>query len=86
MKIGIKMTKEKIIVELNHIFTDVFMNENISLTQDTIADDIQEWDSFSNIELILNIEEHFNIKFNLKELRNLENIGNLAEYILKKVK
>jgi acyl carrier protein len=75
---------DEILRELNAIFIQVFKDKDLNISFSTTAEDIQEWDSFSNIELILDIEKKFNIHFDLRELRNIDNVGKLAEYILDK--
>ena len=75
---------DEILKELNNIFIQVFKNEKLNINYHSKAEDIKEWDSFSNIELILNIENKFDIHFDLKELISLDNVGKLAEYILDK--
>tara|TARA_B110000259_G_C14030635_1_gene406516 strand:- start:3435 stop:3680 length:246 start_codon:yes stop_codon:yes gene_type:complete len=75
---------DEILKELNDIFVQVFKDENLNISYDTSPEDIQEWDSFSNINLILDIESRFGIHFELSELVNIDNVGKLAEYILDK--
>ena len=75
---------DEILKELNNIFIQVFKKEKLNINYHSKAEDIKEWDSFSNIELILNIENKFDIHFDLKELISLDNVGKLAEYILDK--
>ena len=75
---------DEILRELNAIFIQVFKDKDLNISISTTAEDIQEWDSFSNIELILDIEKKFNIHFDLSQLRNIDNVGKLAEYILDK--
>lgn len=57
------MEKTEILVKVQDIFRDVLDNEEIVLNNDTSADDIEEWDSLSHIQLIVAIEKHFKIKF-----------------------
>jgi acyl carrier protein len=75
---------DNILKVLNEIFKQVFTNENLIISYETSAKDIKEWDSFSNIELILEIENRFGIHFALNELTNIDNVGKLAESILDK--
>ena len=77
---------DEILRELNTIFILVFKDKDLNISYNTTAEDIQGWDSFSDIELILDIEKRFNIHFDLKELRNMDNIGKLSEYILDKTR
>jgi acyl carrier protein len=78
------MNIDEILRELNAIFIQVFKDKDLNISFSTTTEDIQEWDSFSNIELILDIEKRFNIHFDLSELRNIDNVGELAEFILNK--
>lgn len=64
------MTKEQVIKDLQEIFIDVLDNESIVLKDATNANDIDEWDSLSNIQLIVAIEKHYKIKFNTQEINS----------------
>jgi acyl carrier protein len=76
------MEVKDILQKLSIIFKQVFQNNELEITYETTTHDITEWDSFSNIELILNIENAFDIKFDLRELSSIKNVGELSEYIL----
>jgi acyl carrier protein len=79
------MNKEEILNKLQDIFRDVFDDDTIVIREDSDADDIDEWDSFNNISLMSAIEKSFNIKFDLAELQDLEDVGAMADVILKKL-
>ena len=79
------MDKNEIITELNRIFIDILENENIHLTESTNANDIEEWDSLTNVQLIVSIEKKFNIRFNSSEIRNWKNIGEMVHSIINKL-
>jgi acyl carrier protein len=51
---------------------------------DTRATDVKGWDSITHLELILNLEEKYNIEFTASELALLNNVGNLVELIITK--
>ena len=57
------MTKEQIFKELDEVFQDVFDDEDIHVNENTTADDIEDWDSLEHINLVVAIENHFNMKF-----------------------
>jgi acyl carrier protein len=67
------------------IFQDVFDDETIVLLQETTANDIEDWDSLAHITLIVAIEKEFNIKFDLIELKPLQNVGELLDLIQSKI-
>lgn len=79
------MTKLEIHNEVQEIFRDVFDEEDIVITDETNADDIDEWDSLSQIRLTVSIEKKFGIKFDFGELTSLHNVGEMIDLIEKKI-
>lgn len=79
------MNLENIIKKVNHIFNDVLQDENIEINYETNSDDIDDWDSLANIELIIAIEKEFNVKFVLSEFYKFSNVGQMCEWIQKKI-
>lgn len=71
---------------LQNIFRDVFDDENLIIVEATNSSDIEDWDSLAQINLIVAIEEEYNVKFNLEEVSKLNNVGEMLELIKKKVK
>ena len=78
------MTKEKILSELRPIFQDVFDDDEIIITNDSNAEEIEDWDSLSHIRLVVAIEKHFAIKFAFGELQELKNVGEMIALIQEK--
>jgi acyl carrier protein len=77
------MDKNQILREVNDIFINVLDEDNIVLTRDTTADDVEDWDSLSHIHIIVAIEQHFNIKFTSLEVQNFRNVGEMCDSIFK---
>ncbi|MBR5873667.1 MAG: acyl carrier protein [Oscillospiraceae bacterium] len=77
------MNRTEIMAKLNEIFCDVFDDEDIVLSDDTTADDIEDWDSLEQINLLVAIEKQFNIKFQLADVADLENVGAMADLVEK---
>lgn len=75
------MTQEDILSKVQNIFRDVLDEENISLTSQTTAIDIEEWDSLTHIQLVVAIEKSFKIKFTSKEILSWKNVGEMVETI-----
>lgn len=75
------MDRNQIMEEVQEIFRDVLDNEDIELTPATMADDIEEWDSLSHIQLIVAIEKHFKVKFTSKEILSWKNVGEMIDCI-----
>ena len=78
------MEKNQILAEVQEIFRDVLDNVEIVLANETVADDIDEWDSLTHIQLIVAIEKHFKIKFTSKEILSWQNVGEMIDCIATK--
>lgn len=76
------MERNEVLSRVQDIFRDVLDDEEIVLTDATTADDIDEWDSLSHIQLIVAIEKAFKVKFTSKEILSWKNIGELVDSIL----
>ena len=74
-----------IIEPLTRIFREVFDDEDVILTREMTADDVDGWDSLSHVNLIVTIETRFKIKFTQKELLTFRNVGDLMDNIQRKV-
>jgi acyl carrier protein len=62
---------------LTTIFREVFENEQLIITSDTVASDIQEWDSINHIYLIVEIEKAFSIKFTTMQIQSWKCVGDI---------
>ena len=78
------MTKESIYERLNGFFQDVFDDEEITVHENTVADDIEDWDSLEHINLVVAIEEEFGMKFKMSEVTGMKNVGEMVEIILER--
>ena len=70
--------------EITDIFEEVMDLEDVALTDDTTANDIEEWDSLSHIRLIIAIERSFGIKFTNAEIESLKKFGDLVALVGRK--
>lgn len=75
----------KIMKKLELIFQEVFDNESIIITPLTTAKDIEDWDSFMQMQLIVTAESEFNIKFSVTDVSHLKNVGDFVACIEKKL-
>lgn len=78
------MERNEIYSKLNEIFCDVLDLDEVELTDASRADDIEEWDSLSHIQLIVAIEKAFGIKFTSHEIMKWNNVGEMVDSILAK--
>ena len=79
------MDRNDILKKVEIIFKKELDLEELVLTYETTADDVEEWDSLSHVQLVAAIEDAFSIKFKSREILSWENIGDLIDSIEKKV-
>ncbi|KFF27951.1 acyl carrier protein [Chryseobacterium vrystaatense] len=78
------MNKDEILAKLTGIFHDELDNDTIVLSFETTADDIEEWDSLSHIQLIVAVEKAFGVRFTSSEIQSWNNVGEMIDCILTK--
>lgn len=74
---------DEIFEGVQEIFRDNFDDEDLIITRETSADDIEDWDSLEQINLLTAMEKKFGLKFKLEDVRGLENVGDLLDLIAK---
>jgi acyl carrier protein len=75
------MKEEEITVKLKCVFQKVLGEKDITITREMTAQDMEEWDSLRHIQLISEVERAFGIKFKLREVLGMKNVGDLTDLI-----
>ena len=79
------MTEQAILESIQEIFRDNFDDDTLVITHDICADDIEDWDSLEQINLLTAIEKKFQIKFKLADVRGLKDVGDLLDLVKRMV-
>ena len=79
-------TEPEIYAGLSEIFSEVFMRDDIELKPSLTAKDVQGWDSFKQIEIIIATEERFAVKMSTRDLDGLQCVGDLVRVIAAKAR
>ena len=75
------MTEQAILDAVQEIIRDNFDDDTLVITRSTCADDIEDWDSLEQINLLTAIEKKFAIKFKLADVRDLKDVGDLLDLV-----
>jgi acyl carrier protein len=78
------MDRKEVLSQVQDIFRDVLDDEKLVLSDETTANDVEDWDSLSHIQLVVAIEKQFNMKFSAKEILSWKNVGDMVDRILSK--
>ena len=78
------MERNQILKQLEEVFRSVFDDEQITLSPEMTADDIEDWDSLTHIQLVVAIEKSFHVKFTAREIMEWPNIAAIIDSIAAK--
>ena len=76
------MSREEVFEKLNRVFREVFDSEDITVVDATTAKDVDGWDSLMHITLISEVEDTFDIRFAMRDVTRMQNVGEMADRIL----
>jgi acyl carrier protein len=79
------VTNQEVLDRLTPIFREVFDDDSLVIGNGTTAADVEGWDSFNHISLIIAIESRLNVRFQVAEIEDLRNVGELARLIANKL-
>ena len=71
-------------MRLTDVFRDVFNNDELMISRDTSAKDIENWDSVTHVSLIVKVETTFGIRFTSAQVAHLQTVGELIDLIEQK--
>ena len=77
------MNRQSVYAKLNEVFRDVFDDEDITVVDETTADDIEDWDSLMHINLVSAVEDEFDVEFEMKDILELNNVGDFVDLIIR---
>ena len=75
------MNRDEVYSRLKSVFQDVFDKE-VDLKDETTAADVPGWDSLNHITLIGTVEDEFDIKFPMKDVVHMKNVGEMVDKII----
>ena len=80
------MTKQEAMEMLTPVFREVFDDDSIELSEQMTAADVDGWDSVEHFNLISEIERRFRMRFQMREVSGMKNVGELAEIVAERAK
>ena len=79
------MERNEVMARVQEVFRDELELDDLVLTDETTADDVEEWESLSHVQLVVALEKAFGIKFTSREILSWDNVGDLVDCIGKKL-
>jgi len=79
------MNREEIMTGVRDVFRENLENDSLTLTGATTAADVEGWDSLMHLQLIVALENFFNIKFSSREILAWKNVGEMVDAIARRL-
>lgn len=79
------MTKEEVLAKVQDVFRDILDDSELNISGETTADDVDDWDSLSHIQIVVAIEKAFKVKFSSNEMLSWKNIGEMVDAVITKL-
>ena len=70
-----------ILEQIRSISSDIFSVPASSITEQSSPESIEAWDSTQHLNLVLALEETFNIQLSPEDIEQMRNIGNVAQIV-----
>ncbi len=80
------MLRENVYERLNNVFREVFDDDSIVVENETTSADIEDWDSFEHINLIVAVEKEFGMKIPMGKVLTMKNVGEMVDIIMESIK
>jgi acyl carrier protein len=66
---------------INQVFQQVFDDDELEVSRETTAKDVEGWDSMMHVTLLINVEKAFGTKFSSSEVASLQKVGDMVDLI-----
>lgn len=74
-----------ILEQIQPIFRDILDNEELVLTRESKADNVEGWDSLAHVHIVMAVGKHFGVRFGLDDLQSMKNVGDMCDLISRKL-
>ena len=75
------MNREEVLKQLQSIFRNILKKDNVCIDESSTSKDVDGWDSLTHMQ----IEKHFGVRFNFREVIKFKNVGDLCSALLTKM-
>ncbi len=79
------MSDQDLSARLRDVFVDVLDDPEVQLDPALSMGDIEAWDSFAHINLMLGIEATFGVEFDSDEIGNLLSVGQILDALQRRL-
>ena len=82
---GQKPSREDLLAKIRTTLADLLDNNELQLSESTVADDVDDWDSINHVRLLIELERQLGFRFRADEAGGLKNVGELIDLVQAKL-
>ena len=71
----------EILTRLTTIVADLLDLDSVELTPNSVAEDVEGWDSLAHVRIVVAAEEAYGCRFSTNEITGLKTVGDLVALI-----
>ena len=79
------MKRTEILEKVQHVVSDVLDLEDLVISEETTASEVEDWDSIMHVEIIVELENTFDVKFRTVEIEDFKKVGDIVSSIESKI-
>lgn len=79
------MDRIEILKQISEVFKETLDNDELDIQEEITANDVEEWDSLTHIQLVVAVEKKFGVRFTSKEIQSWKNVGEMLDSITEKI-
>ena len=76
---------DKIFGKVSEIVRELFDEYNGPITTDLSVDDVEQWDSLANVQLMVMVEQAFKVRFLPEQIHGFKNLGDLVSLVEQRI-
>ena len=80
------MNRDYALEIIQKTLVEILDNEKLAISEQTIANEVTDWDSLNHVRLLITLESKFGIRFEPEETSDAINVGELIDLIMAKKK
>ena len=77
------MSREEVLAKVTNVLREEFEDDELQISDQTTAADVEEWDSLSHLSIVHEIETTFGIKLTMAEIQESKNVGEFVDAIVR---
>ena len=78
------INRDQVHTDVETVFRRVFDRNELVITNEMVANDVESWDSLVHITLVIALEEQFDIRFTTRELMGWKNVGEMIDTLMER--